>query len=380
MRLFMSVDLVGSTAFKAKHSDRRDGDEPYPVWLNRTRSFYRQFPQIIDNLFAEYSGILDGREAFKHRSPKVWKTVGDEIIFCIRIVCLEHLACCIRSFVKALSAYGDLINSQEPELDVKGCAWVASFPAPNATVTSASRFSIQQTESQVGDQLEEKDEQEADINPGEYDFLGKQIDTGFRISKFAQAHELALSIDLAWLLTLLRQRDLVDCQFTYRGKEALKGVIGGAPYPIITVQTERSTDKRELDSLERTVAGVSFAEPISLRNYLHSFMVQNKVEIPIVVLHHDKIDEAKLPKCYDALKAAWGLGEREDAEREKAKQEANDYDDDVARELSTPETPGTPAPALDPAPTPASAEPSNIGEINLTIDRMIDEYWSSGKW
>ncbi|MCJ2115482.1 hypothetical protein MKK65_02525 [Methylobacterium sp. J-001] len=178
------------------------------------------------------------------------------------------------------------------------------------------------------------------------------------------------------MLTLLRQRDLVDCQFTYRGKEALKGVIGGAPYPIITLQTERSTDKRELDSLERTVAGVSFAEPISLRNYLHSFMEQNKVEIPIIVLHHDKIDETKLPKCYDALKTAWGVGEKEDTEREKAKQEANDYDD-VAAVLPTPETPDL---VPNPAPAPAPAEPSNIGEINFTVDRMIEEYWSSGKW
>lgn len=243
----MSVDLVGSTAFKAKNGDRREPNEPYPIWLNRTKNFYRQFPQILNTHFNEFLGVIGYSENYKDRSPKVWKTVGDEIIFCMRITCLEHLACCMRAFMKALSTYGDLINKQENELDVKGCAWIASFPAPNATIVSASRFALSEISNNVGGQFSEEDEKKADLNPGEYDFLGKQIDTGFRISRFAQSHELAVSIDLAWLLTLLKQRDLVDCQFTYRGREALKGVIGSTPYPIITIQTERSVQRRELE-------------------------------------------------------------------------------------------------------------------------------------
>ncbi|MGU3358928.1 hypothetical protein ACLBWX_01200 [Methylobacterium sp. M6A4_1b] len=357
----MSVDLVGSTAFKAKHGDRREGGEPYPVWLNRTRSFYRQFPNMMNAYFKEYAGISEGRESFSDRSPKVWKTVGDEIIFCIRVVCLEHLACCIRAFTKALSAYGNLINEQEAELDVKGCAWIASFPAPNATVTSASRFSLEQTQSSVGDQLNEEDEMKADINPGEYDFLGKQIDTGFRISKFAQAHELALSIDLAWLLTMLRHMDLVDYHFTFRGKEQLKGVIGGMPYPVITVQTERSPEKRELDSLERSVSGLEFAEPIRLRNYIHQFMQQNKIEIPIVALAREKFDEAQLPQCYKDLTAAWDIGILEEGERQKSNEEAEAFVDPHQLIPPSPEGPG------------------NIDEINTAIDKLVEGYWSKGQ-
>ncbi len=358
----MSVDLVGSTAFKAKHGERREENEPYPIWLNRTKSFYRQFPHILATHFDEFSGVIAHSDEFKDRTPKVWKTVGDEIIFCIRVTCLEHLACCVRAFMKALSTYGDLINGQENELDVKGCAWIASFPAPNATVVSASRFALDEIKNSVGGQLDEEDETKADINPGEYDFLGKQIDTGFRISKFAQSHELAVSIDLAWLLTLLKQRDLVDCQFTYRGRESLKGVIGGVPYPIVTIQTERSVEKRELDTLERTVAGLSFAEPIGLRNYLHSFMEQHRIEVPIISLHQDEYDISKLPKCYTDLTVAWGAGAKEEIERTKLKEEADAFDDT--------QTVGPPLPAA----------VANIDEINVAIDRMVKDYWTKGKW
>ncbi|WP_156467497.1 hypothetical protein [Methylobacterium sp. Leaf102] len=361
VRLFMSVDLVGSTAFKAKHGDRRDPGEPYPVWLNRTKSFYRQFPNLMNGHYKDYLPTYDGSENFSDRVPKVWKTVGDEIIFCIRIVCLEHLACCVRSFTKALSEYGSLINEQEPELDVKGCTWIASFPAPNATVTSASRFSLDPKQGIIGDQLNEEDEKNADINPSEYDFLGKQIDTGFRVSKFAQAHELGLSIDLAWLLTMLRHMDLVDYQFTYRGKEQLKGVIGGAPYPVITVQTERSPEKRELDSLERSVSGLSFAEPISLRNYIHQFMHQHKVEIPIIPSARDKFDIEKLPQCYKDLTAAWEVGIIEEGKRTQSNEEAEAFVEPSQFVPAPPET------------------PSNIDEINMAIDKLVEVYWSKGQ-
>ncbi|WP_156399253.1 hypothetical protein [Methylobacterium sp. Leaf466] len=324
----MSVDLVGSTAFKAKNGDARLPNEPYPTWLNRTKNFYRLFPQILSGHFHEFLSVLDGSDVYKNYSPQVWKTVGDEIIFCVKIDCLEHLACCIRAFIKALATYGESINSLESELDVKGCAWIASFPAPNVTIVSASRAPQDASIAEVGGQLYEADELQADVRPGNYDFLGKQIDTGFRISKFAQTHELALSIDLAWLLTLLRQRNLIDCHFTFRGRESLKGVIGGTPYPIITIQTERSVKRRELEALERTVAGSGFAEHIGLRNYLHSFMEHHKVEIPIISMHNELTENGNFPRCYEDLKKAWAASYREDEEKDKNQAEADAFKDD----------------------------------------------------
>lgn len=336
--MFLSVDLVGSTAFKAKSGEKREPNEPYPIWLNRTKNFYRLFPQMLIGNFDDFLSVIDGSDSFKNFPPQVWKTVGDEIIFCVRLVCLEHLAACMRAFMKTLANYGASIHSIEAELDVKGCAWIASFPAPNVTTVSASRLTTDRPTKEVGSQLYEEDERQADIRPGDYDFLGKQIDTGFRIAKFAQPHELSLSIDLAWLLALLKQRDLIDCQFMFRGRESLKGVISGVPYPIITIHTERSVKRRELHSLEQSVTGAEFAEPIRLRNYLYSFMEQHDLDIPIISMHNEKYDSGKLPQCYLDLQRAWSAGQLEADERSKNKEEADAFNDDT---MSSPENDDT---------------------------------------
>lgn len=313
----MSVDLVGSTAFKSKYHDKRDPNEPYPIWLNRTRNFYRLFPKMLAGHFKDVLAVIEDSESFKDAPPQVWKTVGDEIIFCIRVRALEHLAACARAFVKTLASYGNSIHALEPELDVKGCAWIASFPAPNATIVSATQLTSSDISRNISRELYEADEAEADSQPSKYDFLGKQIDTGFRISKFAQSHELALSVDLAWLLTVLKQRDLVDFNFTFRGREALKGVIGGVPYPIITIQTERSVKRRELDALERTAMGTGFSEPVGLRNYLYSFMDHNNIEVPIIPAVNEGYNTAGLPVCYVKLQKAWNICKIEIENRDK---------------------------------------------------------------
>lgn len=316
IRLFMSVDLVGSTAFKAKYGESRSKGDPYPIWLNITKDFYRVFPEMLASSFSNYLPQFNScKHLFADRKPQVWKTVGDEIIFCNSIVCLEHLAVCTRAFHSALAEYGEKLQIDKDELDVKGCAWLASFPAPNATIISASHISTNKTFGHAKDELTEDEEREADVKPGKYDFLGKSIDTGFRISKFSQASEMSLSIELAWLLAVLRQLGHVDFQFSYKGRESLKGVINNIAYPIVTIETERAPKKKELSSLERNVMMTNFAEPVALRNYLHSFMDQHKIDIPIIGLHNEAPDKKMYPKCYESFVEAWDKKNKEEKHR-----------------------------------------------------------------
>ncbi|MHC2017313.1 hypothetical protein [Methylobacterium sp. CM6247] len=307
----MSVDLVGSTAFKAKHANRRHEGAPYADWLHITRKFYRDFPDEVekayDGLLPQHAKCIDLLEG---KRPQVWKTIGDEIIFCCRLVCMEHLALCMNSFTAALEKYGRDVNASEPELDVKGSTWIASFPAPNSTIVSAVRASLGEVENVVGDTLGEADEINADLRPGLYDFLGKSIDIGFRISRFAQSDELALSLDLAYLLTLLKQHRLVGFDFIFKGREPLKGAISGTPYPIVTIETEKSVKKKELSSLERSVGKSDFADTITLRNYLHAFMEMHGLEVPILALHADlgQPPDNVYPQCFRDFRTAFESG------------------------------------------------------------------------
>lgn len=323
----MSVDLVGSTAFKAKAGEETDQDGLYPKWLNRTKSFYRDFPRMLTGNCESQQHVVPKTKEFNPAIPQVWKTVGDEIIFCVRLTCMEHLALCYNAFVKSLSEYGEALRVVQPELDVKGCAWIAVFPAPNVTVSSASKMLRESLSTTVNSQNGEAQELQADEMPGDFDFLGKNIDTGFRISKFAQAHQMALSVELAWLLTAARHHQLISAEFVYHGREPLKGVINNQPYPVVTVETERDHVKRRLQELERAIGFGQVANHTALGDYLLEFMRSHAIDIPIVPLFGADIALERYPKCYHDFRVAWETRHTEDEKRDKSIEDSEAADD-----------------------------------------------------
>lgn len=349
----MSVDLVGSTAYKAK--------EVYPVWVRQIKFFYHQFNIEMVKHYKSFMHIVKNGHEFADSPPKLWKIVGDEIIFCVRVNCFEHLSCCIQAFVQALASFGELLNKQEKQLDVKGSAWIASFPAPNVTIVSIGDILNVDDYQRHGALFSESDEIIGDINPSNCDFQGAQIDAGFRVSKFAHSHELVLSIELAWLLTLLKKQNLVTFNFIYKGKESLKGVMGGMPYPIIVIQTERMAQKRELEELERSVAGSGSIKPIDLYNYITKFMEVNAIEFPVVKFYNEEIRQEDLPKFYQYVKSIWKIGISEEENREKT---LEDSEKDSSSSLDSEQS---------------SAAQENAKEIGKMIDRISKKRNSSGK-
>lgn len=90
LRLFLSIDLSGSTEYKVKNNLRKDN--LYPKWVHTiTKGFYDTFPSIFENECSELKC-----EAF----PKIWKKIGDEIIFCNRILSDDHFGNCVLAFKK----------------------------------------------------------------------------------------------------------------------------------------------------------------------------------------------------------------------------------------------------------------------------------------
>jgi hypothetical protein len=72
VRLFLSVDLTGSTDFKA-----RTGHTSL-VWLKAFQKFYGEFPSIFARNYQEAcTAIPDIGVDENVCTPKVWKTIGD---------------------------------------------------------------------------------------------------------------------------------------------------------------------------------------------------------------------------------------------------------------------------------------------------------------
>ena len=217
LRLFLSVDLVGSTAFKSRVGDSRNSTNQRLVWVHVISHFYREFPREVTRQFKHFSGsnFLDDNSC-----PSVWKTVGDEIVFCCRLRDTEHLRVCIAAFVASLKQYGAHLEQLKHNLDVKASGWVAAFPVPNVTVPIAGRGNDEEFDELTGERVET----DADNSPHEFDFLGKHIDAGFRIAQFARADQFAVSLELAWLISA-NFRD--NFPFLYLGRRELKGVLSG---------------------------------------------------------------------------------------------------------------------------------------------------------
>lgn len=329
LRLFLSVDLVGSTAFKASTSETESPSEPYPEWVTKFRHFYREFPNIFASRYSRALNAHDGHDFYQTCAPSVWKTIGDEILFCCRIQSYEHLSACITAFLGSLDDYGRILDRDGKRMDVKGAAWIAAFPAPNVTV-EVGRNAVDQAN--AADQIEEALELSADTTPGDFDFLGKQIDGGFRTAKNAAPHQCALSIELAWLLADAVHSEVLSVKFSYHGRQTLKGVIHDRPYPIVTIDAERSLARREVRKHERAVTMESEIECLHLRNFLEAFMADEGIELPMLQRHGGNIDEQKIPKSYRDFEAIWRSTNEENQSR-RSNEEAAASAEDGTNEL-----------------------------------------------
>lgn len=205
MRIFLSVDISGSTAYKSKHNNFKEYEKH---WARFYESFFQDFPSCFaGKVFEQFKGVRD--------SLQVWKCLGDEIIYEDKIGSLDDSHKLVMAFYNAIITYDKTVREREgkPGLRVKGTCWTAGFPIRNAKL-------------------------KVPIKKSEYgsDYIGPDMDIGFRLSKASRPERVVVSMDLADILT--RQTSPDPLAFYQVGWEVLKGVFGDKPYPIIWVRKE----------------------------------------------------------------------------------------------------------------------------------------------
>jgi hypothetical protein len=199
--LFFSFDLVNSTLFKASHPTE------WPVVVQR---FYEL---IINELTTRLTSTI------------VWKFVGDEVLFFKQISQRQDIYAALPAAHDALLATMELLHKNFPSsrelLAVKGTVWIAEAepvqPSDIGKMTIYPRNIIVET----------------GRSPTR-DFLGPEIDVGFRISDFALRRRLVVSAELACILYRSRtQYPGIEDQLKIVSLQTLKGVWNGRHYPII---------------------------------------------------------------------------------------------------------------------------------------------------
>jgi hypothetical protein len=200
IRLFLSTDVAGSTEFKTGLARRRGTG-----WLDVFRDFFRNFPIMM---MGQVGMEFLAEEALPEVT--VWKFMGDETIFVCAPAAPEEVTLLLRAHLNAMAAYEAEYLADLP-LRLKGVAWLARFPSPNIEI--------------------EVPELSRGSGATQTDFIGPDIDLGFRLGKFAWPATVSVSLDLLDVVLHAGNRDLLD--FFLVGREPLKGVLFGRPYPAI---------------------------------------------------------------------------------------------------------------------------------------------------
>jgi len=198
VRLFLSVDMAGSTQFKARFTDGGS-------WLDTFRTFFTNFPLMLAGQIG--FAFLDEGET---PSVEVWKVMGDEVIFVATPESPETLVAMLLALFRTMNAYEQRYLEDLP-LRLKGTAWIAEFGERNIELEIP--------------ELSEGAHRRA------IDFIGPDLDLGFRVTKFARPACVALSFDVADLV--ITAANAGDISLYLLGAEELKGVMFGRPYPII---------------------------------------------------------------------------------------------------------------------------------------------------
>lgn len=211
--IFFSFDLVGSTKFKTEENTKE-------IWSHVIFRFYEM-------IFTE----------LKDKIPQVvvWKYLGDEVLLYVSIQDFESdsVIYSIPDIVfnvqgKVAKDIQEIVNTKR--LDIKSTIWIAGVQSVKSK--GFNKNDIPKPE-------ECYKNLRMLLNSGERlltDFLGPDMDIGFRVSKFAYHHKVTVSADFAYLLFRMKKpknMKNIDGKMKIVSFEILKGVWDNKHYPII---------------------------------------------------------------------------------------------------------------------------------------------------
>ncbi len=226
--LFFSLDLAGSSALKQSL--------PLGKWMSLICEFYEEAVREQQTLATD-----DDRQIDLNGSLFPWKYIGDEVICAYRLTemsfaelkdVLPKLVSKCRVVVEKLDGWVRSKGKDAKALrGVKGTAWLALIDSKYNSIVEIPPRSSRGPANMSGEleDAEPNGSQEAYRNQP-IDFLGRHMDEGFRLASCSEPGRLAVSFDLARLLSLGSQQEDKLVMISYQN---FKGIWGSRYYPII---------------------------------------------------------------------------------------------------------------------------------------------------
>ncbi len=263
LKLFLSVDVVGSTDFKQRSHQ----------WLNFFVSFYTEFADLLDAAVA-----AQGSNGYGLPGVRLWKSLGDELIFTTELKDRYQAEKYLKAFRQSLQEaadnwHRDGSKSDQKELRLKGTAWVAGFPVTNSEIP-----------------LELPDSATSDMR----DYIGPQVDTGFRLKDFASPRKLVLSAELAYFLVCSGTSGV---HLFFDGEHPMRGVLKGKPYPVTWIDCDGhhegsgSGHSAKMNRLKDKLTGREPVLPEDLKQYLRLWLDDNHGRLRKPFIKADQFDD-----------------------------------------------------------------------------------------
>lgn len=253
--MFLSVDVVGSTALKQTTIPRLKSDvvPDNSAWFNLIQLFYEQ---TLTRVFREYHRATDYQQEKPFvqtmKRPVFWKTIGDEVLLWIEVSDCRQVPIYLSAWKLAIEGLRKDLRAVNPRLDVKCAAWVAQVPWRNKLLVSSRTGRALGASRRPDHSLQlmkqffaavEEEESQIETSDGfcgtdlVADFIGPGIDIGFRLAKFASARRFIISADVAYMLATAIEEgeDAGKLSIQYEGLQQLAGTMGGLEYPIFWI-------------------------------------------------------------------------------------------------------------------------------------------------
>lgn len=247
LRLFLSADIVGSTSLKqVRLKTSYDGSdiEQGPKWFSAIQGFYFEASQAFLTEWSKRAESSADKDRLYGEPPRFWKSVGDEVLFTKILTDYQQLVTTLHCWLTAVKRMRVFLKAESPALDVKCTAWTAGFPFFNREVVIGNRnphsAPIEDYFRASGEMLNTHYEN-IDSSDVSVDYIGPSIDTGFRLTGHSSSRKMVLSIDAAYLVSMTNfDGELARLDLYYEGAFSLKGVIGGAPYPVFWINMSQA--------------------------------------------------------------------------------------------------------------------------------------------
>lgn len=277
LRIFLSADIVGSTGLKQVPLAKGAADihDQHTIWFLIIQGFYVEAAQAVAEEWGAATDAWPEDPLCFGTAPKLWKTIGDEVVFEKVVTDHRQVSTVLMCWVKALDRMRLFLRDKDVRLDVKSTAWLAGFPVVNKEVVldggvDGPALNSENYFIESGSILNRY--YTGDLLPGlVIDYVGPAIDTGFRLSAFATSRKLVISVGIAYVLSKTSSTDdkrIIRFRTMFDGGSPMKGVMGGRQYPVFWIDL---SPEHSLARCEDALTGAGRLTDDKIEAYCNAF-------------------------------------------------------------------------------------------------------------